>query len=122
MTSIGCKTKACSHCDLEGRIGLSSKTRAIRCLAASIAGWLVFAGGYVYMDKSPIVNEFSFLVHYGYFLYAVIIASMIQLISLACSVIFLLQGIGHKKIVLAAMLSAIMYAVYISIAFFRHWI
>jgi len=52
----------------------------------------------------------------------VIIASMIQLISLACSVIFLLQWIGHKKIVMAAMLSAIVYAVYVSIAYFRNWI
>jgi len=120
--SLEHKTKACGPCELEGRIGMSSKSKAIRCLAASIAGWLVFAGGYVYMDKAPTANEFSFLIHYGYFLYAVIIASMIQLISLACSVIFLLQGIGHKKIVMAAMLSAIVYAVYVSIAYFRNWI
>lgn len=119
---MGCKTKACGPCELEGRIGMSSKTKAIRCLAASIAGWLIFAGGFVYMDKAPIPNEFSFLIHYGYFLYAVIIASMIQLISLACSVIFLLQGIGYKKIVMAAMLSTIVYAVYILIAYFRNWI
>jgi len=115
--SLEHKTKACGPCELEGRIGMSSKSKAIRCLAASIAGWLVFAGGYVYMDKAPTANEFSFLIHYGYFLYAVIIASMIQLISLACSVVFLLQGIGYKKTLMIAILSAIVYAVYISIVF-----
>ncbi|HML76182.1 MAG TPA: hypothetical protein PKB02_16960 [Anaerohalosphaeraceae bacterium] len=120
--SIERKIKACGTLDLDGRIGMSSKSKAIRCLAASIAGWLIFAGGYVYMDKAPTANEFSFLIHYGYFLYAVIIASMIQLISLACSVIFLLQGIGHKKTLMIAILSAIVYAICICIVFCQHWI
>jgi len=101
---------------------MSYKTKAIRCFTTSIAGWLVFVGGFVYIDKSPIENDFSFLINYSVFLCVVIIASIIQLISLVCSGMLLLQGSGQKKIYIITIISAILYALYVSIAFCQHWI
>ncbi|AQT67470.1 hypothetical protein STSP2_00617 [Anaerohalosphaera lusitana] len=100
---------------------MPQKTKAACSIVITIAGWGIFFASLIYRNTAPIQNEFSSLANYAVSFYGIIIASVVQLISFICSICFL-QKPACRKTSAITIISTLVFAIYISVAFYHHWI
>ena len=100
---------------------MPGKGRPIACLVISAVGWLAYLCGCFFVRNAPLENKFSYIINLGVFFHVLIVASVIQLVSLVFVVVCLVQRNRFKEICVAAIFSVGCFVFVASMSYLHGW-